>query len=561
MQNEILNPNFTSGIIKKLIIDNAIIIDNIKIELSSKINALTGETGAGKSLITGAIASFLGEKIVFTPKKTESPSTITLEITGFYKNESDEIKQDDIKITKITNQNGKSTFYVNDKISNLKTIKSILEFVEVTGQHSNQSVLKKSYQNEIFDSFSNTTSLRKLYQKAFENYKALSEKLYKINSNLDELKNRKEILQDLLKIIEKENFYPGEISELIQEKDSLKQYELINEGLQKILEIVSYPSSFSDYMSSISIEIKKLSKYEEIDDLLNSFINFKSSYENFCEQVEAKIQKMPDFTNRLMYIQDRLSSAEKIRRILKLQEISQIEAAKNNIESEINKILDLEREKELLEIELENSKKEILKLSGEISKKRAENIETFSYMVENQLKDLDIPNARFMAIFSEPFSEIKIDNKSFSKYGAEEVEFYFSANPEMPLETLNKVASGGELSRIVIALELLKNEKDKNCKTFIFDEIDAGIGGFAAVKLREKLIELSKYNQILIITHQANIAACADLHFKIIKDQKNNITRVFVKKLHRDERLEELSRMLSGNVSEYGLKHAKELLK
>ncbi|PMP86415.1 MAG: hypothetical protein C0174_01670 [Thermodesulfobium narugense] len=561
MQNEILDLNFTSGIIKRLIIDNTIIIDNIKIKFSRKISALTGETGAGKSLITGAIASLLGEKIVFIPKKNDSPSTIVLEITGFYKNESDEIKQKDIKITKITNQNGKSTFYVNDKVSNLKTIKSILEFVELTGQHSNQSLLKKSYQNEIFDSFSDTTSLRKLYEKSFENYKTLSKKLSKINSNLDELKNRKEVLQDLLKIIEKENFYPGEIAELIQEKNSLEEYELMNEGLQKILEIISYPSSFSDYMSSVLIEIKKLSKYEEIDDLLNSFTNFKSSYENFCEQVEARIQKMPDFTNRLTYIHDRLSSAEKIRRILRLQEISQIEEARNNIESEINKILDLEREKELLEIKLENSKKEILKLSSELSEKRFKNIEIFSHMVENQLKDLDIPNAKFMAIFIEPSSEIKINDKFFSKYGAEEIEFYFSANPEIPLETLNKVASGGELSRIVIALELLKNEKDKNFKAFIFDEIDVGIGDFAAIKLREKLIELSKFNQIFIITHQANVAACADLHYKIIKEQKNNITRVIVKELHKDDRLEELSRMLSGNVSEYGLKHAKELLK
>jgi DNA repair protein RecN (Recombination protein N) len=561
MKNEVLNLNFTSGMIKKLTISNAIIIDNVTINFSPKINALTGETGAGKSLITGAIASFLGEKIAFIPKNPNNPSIINLEVVGFYKNESNELEQKDIRITKVTNQNGKAIFYINDKPSNLKTVKCILEFIELTGQHSNQSILKKSYQNEIFDSFSKTIPILKRYQKSFDNYKFISEKLSKINSNLSELNNRKEVLLDLLKIIENENFYPGEISKLLQERDELKQYELVNEGLKKIFEIISYPSSFSDCISSISIEIKKLSRYEKIDNLYNSFMNLKYSYENFCEQVEKEIQIMPDFTNKLTHIQDRLLSAEKIRRILKLKDISEIESAKNNIELDINKILDLEKEKELLEKELEDLKKEILQLSEELSEKRAKNIEIFSQMVENQLKELDIPNVRFRVIFNEPSSEIVINNKVLSRYGAEEVEFYFSANPDTPLETLNKVASGGELSRIMIALELLNNEEDKNFKTFVFDEIDAGIGGFAAVKLREKLLELSNFNQIFIITHQANVAACADLHFKINKEQINNTTQVTVKELHENERLEELSRMLSGNISEYGLKHAKELLK
>jgi len=556
MSNDISELYFDSGEIKKITIDNTLIIDNITIEFTKKINALTGETGAGKSLITGAIASFLGEKAVFVPKHPDRSSTIIIEIKGFYKEDSK-----DIKIKKVTSQSGKSSFYIDDKISNQKAIKSILKFIELTGQHANQSLLKKSYQNEIFDSFSKNIDLKKSYQKAFDRYRGCIQKLSELNANLKDISNRKEILQDLLKIVDNENFYTGEISKLLEERDMLKQNELVNEKLQKISDIISYPSSLYDYISSLSVEIKSLSKYEQINDLFDSFMNLKSSYETFCEQVEAKIIKMPDFADRFLHIQDRLAAAEKIRRILKLQEISQIETARNDIESEINKIFDLENEKELLELNLENYKEEVIKLSNELSKKRADNIDIFSQRVESELKELDIPNAKFKVIFNEPSGDIIINDKLFSRYGAEEIEFYFSANPEIPLETLDKVASGGELSRIMLALELLNNDKNKDSKTFVFDEIDSGIGGFAAVKLREKLLELSNFNQIFIITHQANLAACADLHYKIIKEQKDDTTHVMVKALYENERLEELSRMLSGSISKYGLKHAKELLK
>lgn len=556
MQNDMSELYFDSGTIKKITIDNTLIIDNITIEFTKKINALTGETGAGKSLITGAIASFLGEKVIFVPKNPNKASTITIEINALHKEGSK-----DIKIKKITSQSGKSSMYIDDKISNQKAIKSILKFIELTGQHANQSLLKKSYQNEVFDSFTKNIDLKKSYQKAFERYRGSIQKLSELSASLKDVKNRKEILQDLLKIIDNENFYKGEIAKLLEERDMLKQNELANEKLQKLSDIISYPSSLYDYISSLSVEVKGLSKYEQINDLFDSFMNFKSSYETFCEQVEAKIHKMPDFADRFLYIQDRLAAAEKIRRFLKLQEISQIETARDDIESEIIKISDLEREKELLELNLENYKNEVVKLSEELSKIRADNIDIFSQSVENELKELDIPNAKFKAIFNEPSGDIVINGKSFSRYGAEEIEFYFSANPEIPLETLEKVASGGELSRIMLALELLNNDKNKNPKTFIFDEIDSGIGGFAAVKLREKLLELSNSNQIFIITHQANLAACADLHYKIIKEQKDGITYVMVKTLYENERLEELSRMLSGNISEYGLKHAKELLK
>jgi DNA repair protein RecN (Recombination protein N) len=470
-------------------------------------------------------------------------------------------KQKSLKIKKVTSQSGKSSIYIDDKISNQKAIKSIFKFIELTGQHANLSLLKKSYQIEVFDSFSKNIDLKKSYQKAFDQYKGCIQKLSDLNSNLKDINNRKEILQDLLKIIDNENFYTGEIAKLLEERDMLKQNELVNEKLQKISEIVSYPSSLYDYLSSLSIEIKSLSNYEQFNDLSDSFMNLKSSYETFCEQVEAKIQKLPDFADRFLHIQDRLAAAEKIRRILKLQEISQIETAKDDIKLEINKIFDLEEERKLLELNLENYKKEVITLSDDLSKKRADNIDIFSQSVENELKELDIPNAKFKVIFNEPSGDIIINDKSFSRYGAEEIEFYFSANPEIPLETLDKVASGGELSRIMLALELLNNDRNKKTKTFIFDEIDSGIGGFAAVKLREKLLELSNCNQIFIITHQANLAACADLHYKIIKEQKDDVTHVMVKALYEDERLEELSRMLSGNISEYGLKHAKELLK
>lgn len=556
MQNDMSELYFDSGTIKKITIDNTLIIDNITIEFTKKINALTGETGAGKSLITGAIASFLGEKVIFVPKNPNKASTITIEINMLHKEGSK-----DIKIKKITSQSGKSSIYIDDKISNQKAIKSILKFIELTGQHANQSLLKKSYQNEVFDSFTKNIDLKKSYHKAFERYRGSIQKLSELSASLKDVKNRKEILQDLLKIIDNENFYKGEIAKLLEERDMLKQNELANEKLQKLSDIISYPSSLYDYISSLSVEVKGLSKYEQINDLFDSFMNFKSSYETFCEQVEAKIHKMPDFADRFLYIQDRLAAAEKIRRFLKLQEISQIEIARDDIESEIIKISDLEREKELLELNLENYKNEVVKLSEELSNIRANNIDIFSQSVENELKELDIPNAKFKAIFNEPSGDIVINGKSFSRYGAEEIEFYFSANPEIPLETLEKVASGGELSRIMLALELLNNDKNKNPKTFIFDEIDSGIGGFAAVKLREKLLELSNFNQIFIITHQANLAACADLHYKIIKEQKDDITHVMVKALYENERLEELSRMLSGNISEYGLKHAKELIR
>lgn len=541
-------------------VKNLALIEEVDVDFTNGLIVLTGETGAGKSLLLGSVNLALGEKASKDLIRTGTDYSL-VELTFSVDGECREkLKHLDIYIEDnnevvVTRKisEGRSVAKINGETVNLKTLKEAMSLLlDIHGQHDHQTLLYRKNHLGFLDQFAKD-DIKELINKVANQY----EQYKKVLAQFDAMK-----LDDSSKTKELE-FAKFEINEI--NSCDLKIGE--DEELETEFRRVSNAEDTSNHLSQIHMclngnpgveemldkSIASINQIKETDEELENFKKTLYDIESLTRQVSSNVY---DYNQSLEYDSERVRTLEErldIINKLKMKygnTIEQILKYRDERQEFVDRISNYEEEIENITKELEESKTKLKKYADSLSKTRKEKAKEFEKVVKNALEDLNFLSVEF---------EVKFDEKEPSSDGIDAVEFLLSTNPGEEMKPLSNVASGGELSRIMLAIKSVEASTD-NVDTLIFDEIDAGISGVTATAVADKLDILSKKNQVICISHLAQIAAMADSHYLISKTAKDNKTFSSVKKLDRDEEIDELVRLSGGDEnSKASLMHAREL--
>ena len=550
--------------LRELRLNNLAIIKNLDLEFNEGLISLTGETGAGKSIILDGISLLIGERSNLEMIRTGEESLFAegvFDLSEVQKEKLNklgfEIEDDELIISRYFYRNSKSKITVNGMRMTVSKLKELMRNVlDLVGQHEHQYLLNKNYHLGLLDRFldKNGQELAKEIRNNVSSLKMINKKIEEIETEKFRIMEKKDILEfqsnEIASLGLKENedneleeeykilFNAGKISEKLENSiQRLKEgeYSVIN-SLGKIKKNLEQLSDISETYSELKEKIENI--IYEVDDIGYSLEDMVENVESDDVRLEKVISRI-DEINKL-----KLKYGSTIEEILAFREEN--EKKLSLIKFENNELADLKKEKEeKAKIYFENSRK-----LREIRKKVAENLEK---TINVQLKDLNMANSKFKVAFSE--------KTVISSKGMDDVEFMMVINLGENYKPLAKIASGGEISRIMLALKTVFSSVD-NISVLIFDEIDTGISGETVRKVAEKLKELSGTVQVICVTHSPQIAGKSNQQFFIKKEIENNVTETKVRELNTDERIREIARIISGdNITETSIEHAKEIMK
>ena len=559
----------------QLVITDFAIIDSLSASFSGGLNILSGETGAGKSIIINAANLILGgraspdlirtganravvEALFHLP--VESPLSSVL-------NEMDIPFNGELLIKRTISKQGKSKVWINGTLSTLHLIAKLgPHLISVSGQNEHQLLLKPDNHLFILDDFGGLYKDRIVLNEFYHDYYSLKEKTESLKAHLKEEAERRELTQFQIKEIEEAQLVPGEDAELEVEKSRLIHVE-------RLIDIAfhSYQALYEkdeSVLSILSVLAKNLNKGVTIDHRLE---HFKKQLESAQAQLEDVALELRDFYSHLKVDPKRLEEVEErlqlIRRLKKKygSSIESILSLKEELSQNEYQLTQKKEELKRFEAQIEEKGEHLLNLSAKLSLKRHEIAQEFEKKVEEELHLLDMAGTRFQIKFisnelvHDSISADMIDSM-LTADGIDTVEFMISPNVGEDLRPLAKIASGGELSRIMLALKTIL-ARSGLVETLVFDEIDAGIGGATAAVVGDKLRSLANYHQILGITHLPQIASCGEKHFLVEKRVSKGRTRSLISLLDRESRINEIARLLGGKtISEKTLAHAREML-
>ena len=544
---------------------NCALVEELRLTIDKNLNILTGETGSGKSIIIDALGLCLGNKYdkSFLRKGTDKGFVETV----FYsENENlkrimseNDIDMEDgiITIARVIYSDGKSTARVNGRTVKLSLLKEIVSYlIDVHGQHQNQLLFDPSRHLKFIDAFAGETIVdaKMEYKELYSEYSKVKSELLRLNDNKDEMEIQREI--DLLKFqideIEAANLNPEEYEELIQKRDVFRNSEKIFNNLN-----VSYEAIHNSEINAIDIVgrvVSELSSIASFDKKIGDIYNEVERIMYELQDLSGEIRDYKDSINfepyELEQIEIRLNDINNLRRKYG-DTIEDIFNFHEKISKRLYDILNRDEEKERLKEKLESIEKEMYKKSEVLTEIRKEQAEKMAALLIEELDSMDMKNVRFCTEFSD---------RDFTAEGRDFAEFMISFNVGEDLRPISKVASGGEISRFMLAFKTILADTDE-IETLVFDEIDTGISGIAAQNVGEKLSDIATKKQIICITHLPQIAANADTHYCIEKKTDGERTFTVVEKLDADGRKREISRLISGKqITEKTIEHAKEIL-
>ena len=565
--------------LKELKVENIALIDKVHIKFLPGLIILSGETGAGKTLIVEALKLLVGEradiKLIRTGKKNAyvegyvDLSNLPKLLENFRKSGFVDEESDYIVLGRKLDRSGKNVCYLNGRRTTLKILKEIGNFLlDLHGQHEHQSLLNISNHLTLLDNFrkDKLEDLKKSYKKLFLERKNLIKKIFKLeNTEKERLIDRLEYEK---KEIERANLRIGEEEKLKTERDVLRNYENVyslskaihdslegeeteTEGLnEKIAKLFDN----ADKLSLIDLKIKPHA--EELKSVYYSLKDISSKIRKYINSITYDPKRLEQIENRLYFISNlKRKYGNTIDEVLKYL---------NSVDNRLIELKNYEKNIKKINTRLKECNTSLSKIASKLSKKREEIAKKLSISISKELEELELKNCKFDVRFIRIANDkgILVDGEKVKPFsnGIDKVEFLISPNPGEPLKPLAKIASGGEISRIMLAIKICLDEVDE-IPILVFDEIDSGIGGTAAPSVAEKLFNLSLLHQIFCITHLAPIGSMADTHFLIEKKLIKGRTITTVKKLKGGQRIEEINRMLVGEKStEISYKHVRELL-
>lgn len=548
--------------LREVYIENLAVIQKASIPFTSNFNVFTGETGAGKSILINGINAILGQRVTKDIVRTgASKAIITALFTDLSKNVTDNLLENGIEcedgeltITREISADGGSVARINGKLTSVSVLKKIGEFlINIHGQHDNQILLIPEKHLDILDNFSGDYSCLNQYKESFKALQNIARKIGELKKIEQNKKERASYLNQIIQDLEELNLDEDDLK-IEDEYNKLKNADLISKSLQTSQFILNgeEQTSIIDMLVDVEANLNMVEEFiPDIKPILERINSARVELDDISEEISKKASEVEIDGQMFDYITNRINILNRLRRLyntdinglMKLYSDAVLEI--ENMNTSIDELKSLNEQKEKLLLEVTEKAKEL-------SNFRKETASNFSKRVTEELLFLDMPNV---------IIEVKHEKGKLTINGMDNVEFLISANKGETPKSIAKIASGGELSRIMLALKNVVTDKD-DIPTLIFDEIDTGVSGRAAQKIGIKLKEISSIRQVLCVTHLAQIAIMGDNHLLIEKRTIEDRTSTNVYQLNFEERKKEIARIMGGeNVSELMLKNAEEQLK
>lgn len=555
--------------IVELNIKDFAIIDNLKINFDKGFNVLTGETGAGKSIIVEGISMILGQRaskdMIRTGKDKaflegvfylENPEKIN-EMLEEYGIDMD--ANNYLLITREIHSNGRTISRINGRIVTLSMLNKIASnLVEIHGQHQHQSLLNVDNHIKIVDSFGDS-KLQNLVAEVKIRYEELQKEkknIQKLSLNVMEREREIDLLKYQLNEIDSSNVLNIDEEEIMSEYNKMDNIKEIAHNLGQVYNILDNEEYNSiSILNGINRCISTLNSIMNYDDILKEFANTLESsgleLQELSRSIINYLENLMIDEERLKYLEEQIDSINRLKKKYG-RTIDDIKEYRNSVEKKLEILINNEKAIEKAERRVSQLIKELEKLCSELTEIRKKISSKIEVMVTDELKDLNMSNVKFKVNFEK--------SDTFTLEGWDKIEFLISTNRGESLKPLSKIVSGGELSRIMLAFKNILANID-NIPSLIFDEIDAGISGRTAQVVGEKIKSISKNHQVICISHLPQISALGDSHFLIEKINNLERTQICVKKLNYEERVEEISRLIAGvNVTDTTKQHAQEML-
>lgn len=537
--------------ISTLHIKNIGIIEDLSIDFNEGFNVLTGETGAGKTLIIGALGVIAGGR--FSKEMVRNGEKYSFIEASIFCPENPNSIDGNIIVSREVYTNGRNSCKVNGRLVTVNELKELMSnAIDIHGQQDNQNLLNSNKHISYLDDFigKEILELKDEYSKLYKRYNEINAELDKNYGDDKEKERRLDLLNYQLEEIKNAKLKVGEDIKLNEEHNLMKNSEKLQENLQEIDENLN-----NQAVESVSNSIRCLEKISNCGEVYEEKL---SELKNIYYEIQELARDISSMKEDIFFDEEQRDNVEKrLDEIFSLKRkygnsIEEILEYKEKLEQEINEIENLDEINAKLKQEKENVKKQMLELCSKMNLLRSEYAKIISNKINIELKDLEMSNATLRVAVE------KI--KDFNANGLDKVEFMICTNKGEEEKELCKIASGGEMSRVMLAIKTVLAEVDK-VSTLVFDEIDTGISGKAAKAVGEKLKTISNNHQVMVVTHSASIAAKGKYNYYISKKTTNEKTYTEIKKLNEEEVVEEIARISSGDITEISIAHAKELRK
>ena len=556
--------------LKELHIRNFALIDRLDIDFESGFSVITGETGAGKSIVLGAIGLLMGQRADTKAIKTDAQkcsieahfNLSAYDMKDWFDENEIDFDDDDCIIRRELTASGKSRGFINDTPASVQQMKELGEMLmDVHSQHQNLLLQKEDFQLNTVDIIAHNTKEREEYAKAFYKLHDAEKALAELKNSISDNKKNEEFMRFQLDELTAANLVKGEQEELEQEQESASHTEDIKSALYEADVLLNGDendiiSNLKQVCSSIEGITRVYPRVEELSERLESaYIEIK----DIASDISGALDDVEFDPERLEYINDRLDTIYSLEKKYSKSSVEELMEERDRLQKAIDAIDNSDEDLKELAAKVEALRKKALQLAETLTKTRTKAAKTVEEEIHKRLTALGMPNVQFAI---ELTSNKGNDSSHLTKDGQDKIAFMFSANKGMALRPVSQVASGGEIARVMLSLKAMISGAVK-LPTIIFDEIDTGVSGKMAEKMAEIMKEMGEANrQVISITHLPQIASKGSCHYKVEKHDTESGTTSLMRRLNDEERVQEIAQMLSGeNITDAALTNARELLK
>ena len=556
--------------LKELHIRNFALIDSLDIDFESGFSVITGETGAGKSIVLGAIGLLMGQRADTKAIKTGAQkcsieahfNLSAYDMKEWFDENEIDYDADDCIIRRELTASGKSRGFINDTPATVHQMKELGEMLmDVHSQHQNLLLQKEDFQLNTVDIIARNTKEREAYTKAFNDFHAAEKVLTELKESISENQKNEDFMRFQLEELTAANLVEGEQEELEQEQDSASHTEEIKSALYAADTLLNGDDNdiignLKQVCGSIESITSVFPQVEELSERLESaYIEIK----DIASDINSALDDVEFDPKRLEYINDRLDTFYSLEKKYSKNTVEELIEERDRLQHAIDAIDNSDEELKEQTAKVASLRNEAQQLAEALTKTRTKAAKTVEEEIHKRLTSLGMPNVQFAVELTCNKSD---DSSHLTKDGQDKIAFMFSANKGMALRPVSQVASGGEIARVMLSLKAMISGAVK-LPTIIFDEIDTGVSGKMAEKMAEIMKEMGEANrQVISITHLPQIASKGSCHYKVEKHDTESGTTSFMRRLNDEERVQEIAQMLSGeNITEAALTNARELLK
>jgi DNA repair protein RecN (Recombination protein N) len=548
--------------LKKLVVKNFALISSLELDPDTGFTTITGETGAGKSILLGALGLIAGQRadssVLFNPEEkcfVEAEFEIgSYHLESFFEQHELDFSSRSI-VRREINAQGKSRSFINDTPVNLTVLKELSALlIDIHSQHQSLALTRESVQLSYLDSYAGNQHLLQQYKKKYDAFRSAKEKRERLLHEQAELEKQEDYLRFQLNELEELQPKAGEVKQMEEELELLNHAEGLSASLQFIVsQMEEGEAGMLQQLSAVKQRLQPFQKVnEQWQEYFSRVVSLEVELKELTRELGRESERVVFDPERIEQLNKRLSQLESLMRKHQAIDEEALLLVWEKLATAVGSSDTLKEDIEKITAEISSLEKELERLAAELHEKRKKQSAGLAKAVESLLHGLGMPVARFNIELSK--------EENFSNSGWTGLKFLFSANKGSAMQEMGKVASGGELSRVVLAVKSIM-ASITSLPTILFDEIDTGVSGAVAGKMGELMREMGKNMQVIAITHLPQVAGAGREHWFVYKKEEKGVTRSFIRKLSQEERLQELAQMLStGSPGEAALQNAKELL-